>query len=120
MRFDLLRASTLEEVADWYQRQDPDQPLELPTGRRRPPLEPGTNTTANSTLMARGMRRQLFGEDDGDTYFLAVTHQSRPWASPGEQSYALAVALEEEERGNVDLYVDLQARVRARVRVRVR
>ena len=120
MRFDLLRASTLEEVAEWYQRQDPDQPLQLPAGRRRPALEPGTNTTANSTLMVRGMRRQLFGEDDGDTYFIAVTHQSRPWASLGDQSYALAVALEEEERADVDLYVDLQQRVRPRVRVRAR
>jgi hypothetical protein len=120
MRFDLLRASTLEEVAEWYQRQDPDEPLQLPSGRRRPALEPGTNTTANSTLMVRGMRRQFFSADDGDTYFLAVTHQSRPWASLGEQSYAIAVALEDEESENVDLYVDLQQRVRARVRVRAR
>lgn len=120
IRFDLLRASTLDEVAEWYQRQDPDQPLKLPASRRRPALEPGTNTTANSTLMVRGMRRQVFGADDGDTYFIAVTHQSRPWASHGEQSYALAVALEEEERVDVDLYVDLQQRVRPRVRVRAR
>jgi hypothetical protein len=118
MRFDLLRASTLEDVASWYQQQDPDDPQQLPGDRRRLKLEPGTNTTANSTLLVREARRKLFGADDGDTYFLAVTHQSRQWASSGDQSYAVAVALEEEERQDVDLYVELEQRVRPRVRVR--
>ena len=118
MRFDLLRASTLDEVAAWYQRQDPAEPLRLPSDRRRLALMPGTNATSNSALTVREARRTLFNEDDGDTYYLVVTHQSRPWATSGEQAYALAVALEEEERQDVDLYVDLRQRVRPRVRVR--
>lgn len=118
MRFDLLRASTLEEVSAWYQQQDPDEPLRLPGDRRRLRLEPGTNATSNSTVSVREVRRKFFYEDDGDTYFIAVTHQSRAWASRGQQAYALAVALEEEERQDVDLYADLRQRVRPRVRVR--
>jgi subtilisin family serine protease len=118
MSFDLLRASSLQEVSDWYRQQDPEEPLRLPGDRRRVDLRPGTNTGANSTLIAREVRRTLFPEDDGDTYYLAVTHRNRPWASSGEQRYALAVAFEEEERQNIDLYAELQTRVRPRVRVR--
>ncbi len=118
MGFDLLRASSLEDVQGWYQQQDPDEPLRLPSDRRRLGLQPGTNTTANSTLIVREAHRTLFNGDDGDTYYLAVTHRSRPWASSGDQRYALAVALEEEERQDVDLYVELQQRVRPRARVR--
>jgi hypothetical protein len=118
MSFDLLRASSLAEVQSWYRRQDPGEPLKLPGDRRRPKLDPGIETTANSTLVVRGVRRRLFEADDGDTYYLAVTHSSRPWAEKGQQTYALAVAFEEEERQDVDLYVELQQRVRPRVRVR--
>jgi hypothetical protein len=118
MGFDLLRASSLEDVQGWYRQQDPDEPLRLPNDRRRLGLQPGTNTTANSTLIVREARRTLFNGDDGDTYYLAVTHRSRPWASSGDQRYALAVALEEEERQDVDLYVELQQRIRPRARVR--
>lgn len=118
MSFDLLRASSLAEVQSWYRRQDPGEPLKLPGDRRRPKLDPGTETTANSTLVVRGVRRRLFEADDGDTYYLALTHSSRPWAKKGQQTYALAVAFEEEERQDVDLYAELQQRVRPRVRVR--
>jgi hypothetical protein len=120
MSFDLLRASSLEEVQSWYRKQDPEEPLKLPGDRRRLKLEPGTEAMSNSTLAVRGVRRRLFGADDGDTYYIAVTHSSRPWASAGDQSYAVAVALEEEERQDIDLYLELRQRVRLRPRVRVR
>lgn len=118
MRFDLLRASSPEEIASWYRRQPVVDPEKLPGDRRRIPLKPGSSITGNSTLMVRSVKRSLFPEDDGDTYYLAVTHSSRPWATEGRQGYALAVELEEEERQDVDLYVELQQRVRPRVRVR--
>jgi hypothetical protein len=76
MSFDLLRASSLEEVRSWYRKQDPEEPLKLPGDRRRLKLEPGTETMSNSTLAVRGVRRRLFGADDGDTYYIAVTHSS--------------------------------------------
>ena len=119
MSFDLLRASSLDEVQSWYRRQDPGEPLTLPGDRRRPKLEPGSETTANSTLVVRGIRRhQPFGPDDGNTYYVAVTHSSRPWAAHGEQPYALAVSFEEEQRQDVDLYAELYQRVRPRARIR--
>jgi hypothetical protein len=119
MKFDLLRASTLNEVRGWYRNQGSGDTEKLPGQRRRPKLEPGSEASANSTLIVRGIRRQYaFDPGDGDTYFLAVTHQGRPWAKGGSQTYALAVAFEEEERQDVDLYAELQQRVRPRARVR--
>jgi len=119
MKFDLLRASTLDQVQSWYRNQGAGIAAKLPGQRQRPKLEPGREASANSTLIVRGVRRQqAFDPHDGDTYYLAVTHSSRPWASHGEQSYAVAVALEEEERQDVDLYAELQQRVRPRIRVR--
>lgn len=119
--FDLIRATTLDEVATIYERQDPDAPLKLPAGRRRLSLDPNATTTGNSTLMVRGVRRQTFPEDDGDTYFLAVTHRNRAWARPGTQRYAVAVEFEDEEREDVDLYAQLRERVQPiRERARVR
>lgn len=118
MSFDLLRASSMEQVAEWYGRQDPDDPLTLPGDRRRPALTPPSMRTRYSTLMSRRLERTSFPEDDGDTYFIAVTHQNRAWARDGTQRYALAVAFEEHERVEVDLYAELQARVRPRVRAR--
>jgi hypothetical protein len=69
----------------------------------------------------RHVARKLLNPDDGDVYYLAVTHQAAPWAEPGEQRYAVAVELVEEERQDVDLYVEVlqQVRIPARVRVRV-
>jgi hypothetical protein len=119
MKFDLLRASTLAEVQGWYRNQGKGTAAKLPKQRQRPKLEPGSEASANSTLMVRGLRRQqAFDQSDGDTYFLAVTHSGRPWAKAGSQTYAIAVAFEEEERQNVDLYAELQQRVRPRARVR--
>jgi len=119
MKFDLLRASTIQQVQSWYRNQGSGAAAKLPSQRQRPKLEPGSEASANSTLMVRGIRRQqAFDPNDGNIYFLAVTHSGRPWAKPGSQTYAVAVAFEEEERQNVDLYVELQQRVRPRARVR--
>lgn len=118
MDFDLLRATDVDEVASIYQKQDPGEPLRLPKNRRRLTLEPGSRAGLNSTLIIRQARSTLFQEDDGDTYFLAVTHRNRPWASDGDQTYALAVEFAEEDRVDVDLYADLRQRVAPRVRIR--
>jgi len=120
MNFDLVRASTLEDVTAAYQGQIKDQEVPLPKGRLRLDLKPGSTSTANSTLMVRRVQHTIFPEDDGDTYFLVVTHRNRPWARNGVQSYALAVELEEHAESDVDLYVELQQRVSLRARTRVR
>ena len=121
MSFDLLRATDLDEVAAIYRKQDEDDPLSLPSGRRRMKLLPGSQTFDNSTLMVRGIRTVApLSEDDGDTYFLAVTHNNRPWARQGEQRYAIAVELEELNRQDIDLYAQLSMRVRPRERIRSR
>jgi hypothetical protein len=71
--------------------------------RLRPTLDP----IAYSTLMVRGTRHTLFGDGHGDGagdgHYLIVTHQGRRWAASGDQSYALAVVLEEEERRDAPL-----------------
>lgn len=120
MTFDLVRASTLADVTAAYQGQIKGKELKLPKGRLRLDLKPGSTTTANSTLMVRKVRHTIFPEDDGDTYFLAVTHRNRPWARDGVQTYAVAVELEEHAELDVDLYVELQQRVGLRTRTRVR
>ena len=119
MRFDLLRNVSPEEVRERYERQRP-QRVDLHIDRRRLGLKPGTRHVENSTLQVRWVNPRLLNADDGDAYYLAVTHQAAPWAEPGDQRYALAVELAEEERENVDLYAEVQQQVRIPARVRVR
>jgi hypothetical protein len=120
MSFDLLRNVSVEDVRRRYERQGA-QRVPLYTGQREKiDLEPGVQATNNSTLQVRHFQTQQLDPDDGDVYYVAVTHRSAGWADEGDQRYALGVELVEEERQQVDLYaaVQQQARVRARVRLR--
>jgi Subtilase family len=120
MSFDLLRNVTLEDVRARYERQG-ERRLPLYTGQREKlELEPGVQATSHSTLQLRHYRAQQLDPDDGDVYYLAVSHRSAPWAEEGDQRYAVAVELQEHARQEVDLYAAVlqQARVRARVRLR--
>ena len=131
MRFDLLRAMELQDVLDVYQRQPPDvdDRLDLPTNRTRVKnLLPGSDRLNDSTLLVRRWRAdhaRSMEVDDGDTYFLAVTHTSAPWAEAmldayESQSYALVIELHDEGRVDLDLYTLVQEQVRLPARVRVR
>ena len=119
MSFDLLRNVLPEEIRQRYQRQGAER-VELYADRRRVNLKPGTRHVENSTLQVRFTSPRLLNADDGDVYYLVVTHQAAPWAEPGDQRYALAVELAEEEREELDLYVEVQERVRIPARARVR
>ncbi len=53
-------------------------------------------------------------------YYVAVKHQKAAWAEPGDQRYAIAVELSEEDRLDVDLFAEVQQQVQPRTRARVR
>lgn len=120
MRFDLLRNVDPDDVRERYGRQG-DERLNLFSASQRLRLRPGTRSTDDSTLQVRWLARQLpLDPDDGDVYYLAVTHQGATWAEPGDQRYAVVVELAEEERTDVDLYAEVQQQVQPRARARVR
>lgn len=119
MTFDLLRNVEPGTIAEIYSRQ-PEERENLIRDRRDLKLKPGVSTCDASTLQVRTVRHRALNVDDGETYYLVVTHRSAPWAEGGDQRYALAVVLEEEEREDVDLYALVYAQLELPVRVRVR
>lgn len=120
MNFDLLRNVTEDEVRERYSRQG-GSPLPLYSGRREKlDLRPGTQATGNSTLVCRSVDPRTLDPDDGDVYYLAVSHRSAQWADAGDQRYALAVELADHQRIGLDLYAAVQAQARVSARVRVR
>lgn len=131
MRIDFLRAINLDEVVSIYceQPRDRDRRLKLPQNRRRvKKLKPGSDRLLHSTLQVRCWHpnyARSMDVDDGDTYFLAVTHEMPTWGSPMlesyiQQSYALAVELHDIDRTEIDLYTLVQQRVRVPARIRLR
>lgn len=119
MTFDLLRAVDIDQVRDIYRRQDEEREAML-RDRRRVSLHPGSTRVVSSTLQVREWRPREMNVDDGDTYYLVVTHRKAQWGSDDDQTYAVAVELVEEARLNIDLYNLVQQRVRIPVRARVR
>ena len=93
--------------------------MRLPEERRRPKLDPGTQECNDSTLQVRSLRTNSLDVDDGDTYYVVVTHAPSPWLAEA-QRYALVVTLEDEEREEIDLYATVQPLARTRQRVRIR
>lgn len=119
MIFDVLRNVSIDDVAERYARQGA-QRVPLYQNRTKLDLSPGPQATNNSTLICRSIDVQLLDPDDGDAYYLAVSHRSAPWADAGDQRYALAVELVENERVEIDLYAAVQTEVRTRARIRLR
>ncbi|MDP2710355.1 MAG: S8 family peptidase [Solirubrobacteraceae bacterium] len=120
MSFDLVRNMSIEDIKATWIKQPDDKALrlDLPKDARRPKLEPGAQDSQDSTLQVRTLRRRRLDPDDGDTYYVVVRHTSSAWTEGGEQRYALVVALEDEERVDLDLYATLAARLPVRVRLR--
>lgn len=124
MKFDLYRDIDPDELADILQRQDPDDPSDMISDRRRLNLQPGANTFTHSTLQVRTwVGRNSFVNDD-ETFLIAVTHKAQTWArnepSYREQSYALAATLEDRDLVMADLHQILRQQLRVPTRVRLR
>lgn len=131
MRVDLLRALDMEEITEIYAQQprEREKRLSLPRNRQRVQnLLPGSDRLIGSTLQLRrwtANNARSLNVDDGDTYYLAVTHALSPWAANlvedyTSQSYALAVELHDIGRAELDLYNQVQQQVRQPARVRAR
>lgn len=128
MAMDIYRNVTLEQLQERLRLQDPDNEQPLFTGRRRlqTQFEPSMNTWSESTLQVRQWQPTIMEVDDGDVYFIAVTHKTRAWFRGRDdyprQRYALTVSLEDEGRIELDLeavltqQISLPARVRQQVR----
>jgi hypothetical protein len=119
MTFDLLRAVDVAQVRDIYRRQEEEREAML-GDRRRVALDPGSTRVLSSTLQVREWRPRLMNIDDGETYYLVVTHRRAPWASELEQTYAVAVELVDEARATLDVYSLVQQRIDVPARARVR
>jgi hypothetical protein len=123
MRLDLLRGVDVDTIRETYSAQDPDDPLPLLTDRRRVTTAPGPSAVDASTLHVRTWKAMRLNPDDGDEYFVVVTHRREPWASSlaedyESQRYALAVEYWDLGRPELNLYERVEQVVRTRVRVR--
>ncbi|WP_417551353.1 S8 family peptidase [Microbispora triticiradicis] len=125
MQLDLYRAVDAETLIDVLSRQDPNDPEPLISGRRRVSnLAPGPGSWRSSTLIVREWQPRQLNVDDGEIYYVAISHRSQTWARDRseytEQKYALVVTLEDEARLDLDLYALVAQRLRQPVRVRLR
>ncbi|WP_217922739.1 S8 family peptidase [Miltoncostaea oceani] len=118
MSFDLVRAMTLDDIRETWQRQPAEREARraLPRDRRRPTLVPGQQASNDSTLQVRSLRTSRLDVDDGETYYVVLRHISSPWLVQAER-YALVVTLEDEARQDIDLYASLQLLLPTRVRL---
>lgn len=128
----LLRAMSQHEVLDVFRRQPSRQARQrdpiltavpLPSDRRRLKLRPGPDDVTRSTAYVGEFSTIQLQEDDGDTYYLGVTHQRSPWQNLTDyerQNYAIVVELIDEGEPSIDLYNLVRARLQARIRPRVR
>lgn len=123
IQLDLYRNVDPEQLADVLGRQDEDA-AELIHDRRRVDLRPSVNRVRASTLHVRHWTPQRLQVDDGDVYYLVVTHRTQTWARErlnyDRQRYALAVTLQDEARVDLDLYAQVTQQVRVPARVRLR
>lgn len=122
MKLDLYRAFDIEDLAILLKKQPEDDKKSLPADRRRirSKLQPGTNALLGSTLQVctwNPSAANSLSADDGDTYFLVVTHSSEPWAddqTDTTEKYALATQLTDRSEVSVNILQRLQDRVRQR------
>lgn len=122
MRFDLVRGLSADEIEARWRRQPTDREdrLDLPSGRARPDLDPGSTECGDATLQVRSYTRRQVDATDAHGYHVVVQHLSASWfPTDSPQRYALVVALEDRERQGVDLRALAEARLEPRVRIRL-
>lgn len=125
MKVDLYRLFDLDELMAIMARQPTNgDRLKLPGDRRRiKSLKPSSEAVLHSTLQVRRWRASAatsLDPNDGQTYYLVVTHMRAPWAELAEpgyvrQRYALAVELEDRGRQQINILDRLRERVRPTV-----
>jgi len=125
MQLDLYRAIDVNDLAEIVSKQDPDETNPTISDRRRVSgLQPGVDSVRNGTLHVRTWEARQMQVDDGETYFLAVTHRTQTWARDtneyDRQRYALAATIEDEGRAGIDLFALVTQRVNLPAHIRVR
>lgn len=128
----LLRSIGQDDVLDIFRHQPSAQARQkdpaltavpLPNDRRRIALQPGPDDVTRTTAYVREFSTVQLQEDDGDTYYLAVTHQKSPWrnlADYEKQKYGVAIELVDERQPSINLYNLVRARLQAQIRQRTR
>lgn len=118
-KVDLVRGMTPHEIEEAYRRQDPEDPTERITGRYQLGLRPTKTDVLSSSLHVRETLVHQLNPDDGDTYFLVLTHFAAPWSERGyqQQPYAVCVELAEEKETDIDLYALVSQHERVKTRV---
>lgn len=124
MQLDLYRAVDADELAEIVSRQDLDDPTPLIRDRRRvTKMIPGVDSVRSSTLHVRSWAPKQLNIDDGETYYIVLTHRTQTWARDrreySEQRYALAAILEDENRVDLDLYTLVTQQVQLPARARI-
>lgn len=123
---DAYRSVDVDALMDRLRQQDADEPQPLFADRRRlQNFRPPHTAHRESTLQVKDWRPTVLDADDGDAYFVVITHKTRTWFREREdyqsQRYALTVTLRDEARTELDLAVavtqtlTVQARTRTRV-----
>ncbi|MBY4110005.1 S8 family peptidase [Rhodococcus fascians] len=123
MKFEVYRDVDPDELALILQRQDPDDPSDPISDRRKLNFQPGVTTFTHSTLQLRNWVGKQSFPNDADTFYIAVTHKAQTWARNSEydrQDYALAVTLEDRDLATANLHQILRSRLRLPTRVRLR
>jgi hypothetical protein len=126
MAIDVYRGVDLAELQERLAVQDPADPQPLYSGRRRINKEfrPTSTSLRESTLQIRDWSPQLLKVDDGDTYYLSVTHSTRTWFRGRQdytsQKYALTISLMDESLVELDLSIALTQNISVPARVRNR
>lgn len=124
LRADLVRNTDTNELQEIYRAQDPDDRRDLFNDRRRVDLSPGSQAMAASTVQVRIWSPQRLDIDDGDTYYLVLTHRRQVWARtmPGydTERYAIAVELDAEGQQDLDIFTILEQRLQPELRARLR
>ncbi len=123
MKVDLYRAIYLAKLRAVMAKQPVSgDKLILPSDRRRvKSLKPSSEAVLYSTLQVRRWQASAatsLDPDDGETFYLVMTHINEPWAKRAEpgydrQRYALAVELEDRGRQNVNIFERIRERTRA-------
>ena len=122
---DAYRAVDVDSLMARLRQQDPDAAEPLYRDRRRlQNFRPPHTAHRESTIQVKDWKPTVLDIDDGDAYFVVVTHKSRTWfrdrTDYTHQPYALTVTLVDEAQTELDLTVAVTQTVEVQATARVR